>query len=108
MAVLVLMLNFRWDGLNFSRPPQSPGRKVAPERTTVLDDRSSLYGVFANNLKIYMNMTNSMWKANLYWKASETKALLGTQGRLPSLHIKVTPISLNLDKICLNYFFSLI
>ena len=22
MAVLVLMLNFRWDGLNFSRPPQ--------------------------------------------------------------------------------------
>ena len=21
MAVLVLMLNFRWDGLNFSRPP---------------------------------------------------------------------------------------
>ena len=23
MAVLVLMLNFRWDGLNFSRPPQS-------------------------------------------------------------------------------------
>ena len=22
MAVLVLMLNMRWDGLNFSRPPQ--------------------------------------------------------------------------------------
>ena len=24
MAVLVLMLNFRWDGLNFSLPPQFP------------------------------------------------------------------------------------
>ena len=23
MAVFVLMLNFRWDGLNFSRPPQT-------------------------------------------------------------------------------------
>ena len=31
MAVLVLMLNFRWDGLNFSRPPQSRGPPEAGE-----------------------------------------------------------------------------
>lgn len=115
---LALFIKCQQNSFSLPPTPPSPGqdnRKCLSTLPNILWKESyplgeplcSMIGVvctvFSNNLKIYMNVSNSMWKANL-WKSIQTKALLGTQGRLPSLHIKVTLSSLNLDKIRLNGF----
>ena len=63
----------------------SPWRqKLLPGRTTMLNDRSSLYRVSSNSLKMYANVSKDMCKENLYWRASKNYSNEGN----PSLHIK--------------------